>query len=75
MKETTVACTCSNVKFPKIIVRRVDGLSSSPILADVPRRAERFISRFPLRLSTTGMIMISSSICDIAFQRCGDVGG
>lgn len=70
-KETTVACTCSKDKFPKIIRRRVSGSSSSPTLAAVPNRAERFISRLPLRLRMTGMIMMSSSIVRIAFQRCG----
>ena len=67
-KETTVACTCSKDKFPNIIRRRVSGSSSSPTLAAVPNRAERFISRFPLRLRMTGMIMMSSSIVRIAFQ-------
>lgn len=68
-KETTVACTCSKDKFPNIIRCRVSGSSSSPTLAAVPNRAERFISRFPLRLRMTGIIIMSSSIARMAFQR------
>lgn len=70
MNDTTVAWTCSKVKFPMIIERRVTGSSSSPTLAAVPRRAERFISRLPLRLSTAGIIIISCCTSRMARQRC-----
>ena len=60
MNDTTVAWTWRRVKLPRMMDWRVAGLSSWPILAEVPRRAERFISRFPLRLRTTGMIMMAT---------------
>lgn len=70
-KDTTVACTCSRVKFPIMRARRTEGLSNSPTLAAVPSLAERFISRLPLRFSMTGMIIMSSSTRAIAFQCWG----
>lgn len=66
--DTTVACTCRRVRLPRMIDRRIFGRSSSPILAAVLSRADRFISRFPFRLRTTGIIIISSSTRDIALQ-------
>jgi len=59
MKDTAVAWTCSRVKLPMMMARRMVGSSSSPRLAAVPRRAERFISRLPLRLRIAGMIIMS----------------
>ena len=49
---------------------RTDGMSRSPMLAAVPRRAERFISMLPLRLRMTGTIAINSLTVVIAFQCC-----
>ena len=59
MKETAVACTWRRARLPVMMERRVDGSCSSPTLAAVPRRAERFISRLPLRLRTAGMTIMS----------------
>jgi hypothetical protein len=59
MNDTTAAWTCSRVRLPRMIVRRVVGSPSSPTFAAVPRRAERFISRLPLRLRTAGMTIMS----------------
>jgi hypothetical protein len=73
-KETEIAWTCSNVQFPSSMARMTLGSSSSPILAAVESRAERFISRFPWRLRTVGMIIINWSTCSIASQRCASVG-
>jgi hypothetical protein len=41
---------------------RVNRRSSSPMLAEVEKRAARFISRFPLRFRRIGTRMNSSSI-------------
>ena len=71
---TTVAWTWRRDKFPRMILRRCLGSSSSPILAAVPSLAERFISRFPLRFMMTGTMMMSSPIVLMAFQRCSSVG-
>jgi hypothetical protein len=72
IKETTIAWTCNRMRLPRMIARRDSGLSSSPMFAAVPRRADKFISRFPFRLRITGIIIISSSIRLIAFQCWSD---
>ena len=43
------------------------------MLAAVPSRADRFISRLPLRFKTRGMIIMSWSTSRIARQRCSVV--
>jgi hypothetical protein len=48
---------------------RVFRLSSSPIFADVPNRAERHISRFPFKLPIMGTRMNSSSTLKKTVQR------
>ena len=58
-KETDAVWTWSSARLPKIMERRITGSSNSPMLAAVARRAERFISKFPLRFKTTGMIIIN----------------
>jgi len=67
-KDTTVACTWSKMRFPMTISLLTPSASVAPVLAAVPSRAERFISRFPLRLRITGMRMTSSSIRLMGFQ-------
>ena len=67
---TTVACTWRRARFPRIILRRRLGSSSSPMLAAVPSLAERFISRLPLRFMITGTMTMSSPMVRMAFQRC-----
>ena len=72
MKDPDIAWACNSERLPMIIERRTyDGSSSSPMLAAVPSRADRFISRFPFR--TTGMIIMSWLTSCIARQRCGVV--
>ena len=71
MKDTEIAWTCNSERLPMIMERRTDGSSSSPMLAAVPRRADRFISRFPFRFRRTGMIIMSWSTSRIARQRWG----
>ena len=73
MKDTDIAWTCNSERSLMIIERRTDGSSSSPMLAAVPSRADRFISRFPFRCKTTGMIIMSWSTSRIARQRWGVV--
>jgi hypothetical protein len=71
---TTVAWTWRRAKFPRMILRRRSGSSSSPMLAAVLSRADRFISRLPLRFMITGTITMSSPIVRMAFQRYPSVG-
>ena len=47
-KKTDAVWTWSSAKLPIIMERRIMGSSNSPMLATVDRRAERFISKFPL---------------------------
>ena len=70
INETTAAWTWSSARLPKMRAFRTDGMSRSPRLDAVPRRAERFISMFPLRLRMTGTIAINSLTRVIAFQCC-----
>jgi len=68
MKETEMVCTWRSARLPRMMDLRTSGSSNSPTFAAVLNRAERFISRFPFRLRTTGMIMMSWSTCCIASQ-------
>ena len=68
-KDTPVACTWSSERLPNMIVSLASGSSSSPTFAAVPSRADKFISRFPFKFKMTGMIITSSSMVLIAFQR------
>ena len=72
-KETDAVWTWSSAKLPIIMERRIMGSSNSPMLAAVARRAERFISKFPLRFRTTGMIIINWSTSCMA-RQCYTVG-
>lgn len=67
--DTSSAWTWSSNKFPRIIGCLVSREWRRPVLAAVPRRAERFISRFPLRLLMMGIRTKSSSVVRSAFQR------
>ena len=71
MKDTDIAWTCN--KLPMIMEQRTNGSSNSPMLAAVPSRADRFISKFHFRSRMTGMIIMSWSTSRIARQRCGIV--
>ena len=68
MKETEMVCTWRSARLPRIMDLRTSGSSNSPTFAAVLNRAERFISRFPFRLRTTGIIMMSWSTCCMASQ-------
>lgn len=68
MKETEMVCTWRSARLPRIMDLRTSGSSNSPTFAAVLNRAERFISKFPFRLRTTGMIMMSWSTCCMASQ-------
>jgi len=59
--EMSSACKPSNVILAISSARRVWRWSSSPMLAEVPSRADRHISRLPLRLPIMGTRMNSSS--------------
>ena len=67
-KEMDAVWTWSSAKLPIIMERRIMGSSNTPMLAAVESRAERFISKFPLRFRTTGMIIISWSTSCMAGQ-------
>ena len=69
-KATLMVCTCTRFILPVIMDLRTAGSSSSPTLAAVPSRAERFISMLPLRLRRTGIIKMSWSSSLIARHRC-----
>ena len=44
MKDRDIAWTCNSERLPMIIHKRpTDGSSSLPMLAAVPRRADRFV--------------------------------
>lgn len=66
--DTEMVCTCSRARLPVRVDHITAGSSNSPTLDAVLRRAERFISRFPLRLSRVGTIMMSWSTSCIARQ-------
>ena len=72
MKETEMVCTWRSARLPRIMDLRASDSSSSPTFAAVLNRAERFISRFPFKLRTTGMIMMSWSTCCMASQCYSD---
>ena len=59
--EIRSACRPRSVILAVKSARRVSRWSSSPMLAEVPSRAERHISRLPLRLPIMGTRMNSSS--------------
>lgn len=69
MKEIRMVCVWRSAKLPIIIDRRTAGSSNSPMFAAVLSLAERFISRFPLRFKSVGMIMMSWSTSCMACQR------
>ena len=69
-KATLMVCTCTRFILPVIMELRTAGSSSSPTLAAVPSRAERFISMLPLRLRRTGIIRMSWSSSLMARHRC-----
>lgn len=51
MRETMSACTWRRARLPRIRERRVRLRSSSPMFAEVEKRAARFISRLPTNAS------------------------
>ena len=60
MKDTDIAWTCNDERLLMIMEQRTNGSLRSPMLAAVPSRADRFISRFHFRSRMTGMIVMSS---------------
>jgi len=73
MKDTEIVCTWRRARLPVSMERRMTGSSSCPTLDAVPRREDRFISRFPLRLRTVGTMIMSWSTSFIARQCCRDL--
>lgn len=73
MSDTMRACTWRSARLPRMRDRRVRRRSSSPMLAEVEKRAARFISRLPLRLRRIGTRMKSSSMRIKTRQVCGEL--